>query len=447
MKKRLLLIVLSVVLLVGSITPTNAQDYLQIAPSLFFGTLNVPFESGAAYANSVIVNNNNSFALFIPFSMHEFSGSALIQLTFTFGFLDYTGSGLETYPQALYSDYIDVSHYGRKSDFNIDTSGSIPNNTYVKLDDTCELYCKRTITSTGMSTNNVIGYSLTFIISENFSHNDLYLDFYVDNLQFNSNSSSSFWISSAESSVVLVNASYGDLQSAVNGIASNTSGISAGLADIGNNISAGNDILKNDVVNSIDDVQSSVDYLHSRMPDLVESGTQSALESHDDDLYKENMDGLDDNVNKIVEKIPLVSEINGASDVLESVYDLVSSDSTDCSVRFPAGDVSIAGKSYHFWDETYVDLNPVFSNEHITLLLVALRFSFGVAFLWSCVNWCNKIISLVLMEDTANVHMEMQRANVDDYNSMSNYGSKRLNNSSWKKLSTNSRRRRFTSRR
>lgn len=334
-------------------------------------------------------------------SYRDITDSAIVYFSVTFNSPDKSMSGLLC--NYVYSNYTDSKTYSDRKLLRV-----INNNTTMPLGNgTANLYTTATFVTSGSTPSNVCNYQFALILPPS-DQLGMVVGSAIRNLYFNFKLPSevtSAQVTFTGPDVILVDSSAEDLAAVISGISSNTSGIVNGISGLSNDVQ----YLNRDTQNSLQAVQSAVDLVKKSVDDFSNTFTDK-LEQHDKNLLDEATQALDSNVSGIMDQLPFSSEISQSTSTFQSVLSACSTDSTDCSLVLPAGDVSIAGTSYHFWDEQTIDLNPVFSNQYIQLLLVAVRFIFGFSFLRYMFVWANNIIKLILLEDTSN---ELQE-NIND---------------------------------
>lgn len=403
MKKRIFAIAAVLVLLPQIFIAAAAQS-ISIDGHFLWGGNSYSFDYVNQNSTISFAESGGNVGVLLGLSSYrDIPNSAIVYFSVTFSAPDQSTTGLLC--NYVYCNYTDSTTYSDRKALRV-----INNNTTMPLRNgttSANLYTTASFASNGSVSNNVCNYQFALILP---SSEDLGIASAqsVRNLYFNFKLPSELThaqVSFTGPDVILVDSSSEDLAAVISGISTNTSGIVSGI----NTLSSDVQYLNRDTQNSLQAVQSAVDLVKKSVDDFSNTFTDK-LEQHDKNLLDEATQSLDSNVSGIMDQLPFSSEISQSTSTFQSVLSACSTDSTDCSLVLPAGDVSIAGTSYHFWDEQTIDLNPVFANQYIQLLLVAVRFIFGFSFLRYMFVWANNIIKLILLEDTSN---ELQE-NIND---------------------------------
>ena len=316
-------------------------------------------------------------------SYRDITDSAIVYFSVTFSSPDKYMSGLLC--NYVYSNYTDSSTYSDRKLLRVTN-----NNTTMPLGNgTANLYTTATFVTSGSTSGNVCNYQFALILPSS-DKLGMVAGSAIRNLYFNfklPSAVTSAQVTFTGPDVILVDSSAEDLAAVISGISSNTSGIVNGISGLSNDVH----YLNRDMQNSLDDVKKSVD--------AVKDNLQSAQEAADDSFYQklknEIVDVGNDAVSSITDQLNI--DISPLLNSFTALYNSISTHSTTATVVLPAGNVSIAGTDYTFWDEQSVSLNEAFSNEYLQLLIIPFRFLIYIGFGFYVWNWVQKVENLVTL--------------------------------------------------
>lgn len=246
------------------------------------------------------------------------------------------------------------------------------------------------------------------LIDFRFSAGEVFIPVDLSWLSLNPNGTRTFnFIGYTPTVVSVADASNADIVQAIedmaNSSSSTTNNVITAITQAGASITQTQVTTSQGVVTSVNQVQATTEQVKEAvqiMEENMSDNVASGLEEYDKREEEKLTEELDGNVQDIVDKLPLLDQQENFVNATDSIINAFSDSSMDCNFTVPAGVVTLSGTTYTFWEEQEVDLNSWFNNQYIQLLLVGFRFLIGFGMLYYMIEWINKIISLVLLEDT-----------------------------------------------
>lgn len=400
--KKFIILLLSSLLLAGPfITPASAEESNDYAFSTIAYLDHAVFEN-ITFSPTIYFDNvshitqvhemlDTTGIYIVSDVLNDPKGSFIATYNWSVSSNLFTGSSSSNFVAPTYIKYDGVSYPLNKV-----------SNTRYDLD-LVDLYIKLFITPLA----DAVNYQL--LIDFRYSQGEVFIPVDLTWLSLNPNGTRTFYFIGYTPTVVSVaDASNADIIQAIedmaNSSSSTTNNVITAITQAGASITQTQVTTSQGVVTSVNQVQATTEQVKQAveiMEQNMSGNVADGLAQYEEQKEKEEIDSGNKAVGEIIDKIPLVSELNQISSIFENLINVLSDTSMNVQLEFPAGTVSLSGKSYTFWEAQNVDMNSVFANQHIQLLLVGFRFVFGFGFLKFLIHWINKIIGCVFMEEKA----------------------------------------------
>lgn len=148
-------------------------------------------------------------------------------------------------------------------------------------------------------------------------------------------------------------------------------------------------------ITSMAALKETVNKMIEEMPGAVQEGTKGALQEFFEELKQEASDKLSSSVNELSEKMPV--NVAALQTSFNQLYNSLTNHSTNATLKFPAGTVTLMGNTYTFWDASDVSFDEFFSLPIVTLLLLPLRFIFVFGMGKYLISYFDKLVKLITL--------------------------------------------------
>ena len=174
-----------------------------------------------------------------------------------------------------------------------------------------------------------------------------------------------------------------------------SSSVSSAMKEIANTLQSSSKGQTEAIQASLEELRTAIQEVTKTMAAAVEEGTENALEKFYDKVKQEASDKLSAALAQIQEAMPV--DITALQGSVNQLYKSVSTHDTSAIMTFPAGELTLEGQTYRFWEPQEIAFDQFFEIPGVSLLLIPLRFMFvwGMAkYLMAYFSKLEKLITL-----------------------------------------------------
>lgn len=172
---------------------------------------------------------------------------------------------------------------------------------------------------------------------------------------------------------------------------------------------ASNSAMASAVASAVDDMRGSLEgelmnisdnilSTNQQIVDKIEESIENAAAAEDKfykELKEEAGEIFDSAVDDISSEIPV--DLSALQSSFDNLYNGITNHSTNTNITFPAGTLTLMGETYTFWDEVNFNLDDIFNQPMIKLILIPVRFLFVFGMAKYLISYFEKIIKLVTL--------------------------------------------------